>query len=175
MPSVQTFLNSFLSESFVFDTWAKNAASYWSVRDKENVLFQTYRDMKQDPQGIIRRIADLMRVGLTEKELAAVRKKSSFGYMRSVDERFYPGMLTPWSTRQGKMMRKGKAGTSSDLLSPAQQAQIDAYCKDELHRLQSDLPYEEFFGKRNEQKLQPVGQLGGRLSKMNLELTMSGS
>lgn len=62
---------------------------------KNYVLFQTYRDMKQDPQGTIRRIADLMEVGLTEEEFATVRKKRLFGYMRSIDERFYPDMLTP--------------------------------------------------------------------------------
>ena len=41
-------------------------------------------------------------------------------------------------------MRKWTQGGSSELLSPAQQREVDAYCQAELRRLGCDQPYEEF-------------------------------
>jgi len=42
------------------------------------------------------------------------------------------------------MIRTGKQGGSSEMLSPAQQRRIDEYFISELQRLGSDFPYEEF-------------------------------
>jgi hypothetical protein len=41
-------------------------------------------------------------------------------------------------------MRKGTQGGSAELLSPAQQREVDAFCRAELQRLGCDLPYDEF-------------------------------
>ena len=41
------------------------------------------------------------------------------------------------------MMRRGTSGTASELLSPAQRDRIDAFCRETLHRLGSDFPYDE--------------------------------
>jgi hypothetical protein len=44
------------------------------------------------------------------------------------------------------MMRAGKSGGSSELLTPAQQRFIDDWCRTELARLNCDFPYDEAFG-----------------------------
>jgi hypothetical protein len=43
------------------------------------------------------------------------------------------------------MMREGRSGNSKELLTPAQQRRIDAWCAQELERLGSDFPYERIF------------------------------
>jgi len=44
--------------------------------------------------------------------------------------------------------RGGTSGSSSDLLTPAQQKQIDDFCRADLKRLGSDFPYDEVYGTR---------------------------
>ena len=44
---------------------------------------------------------------------------------------------------QGSMMRRGKQGASSELLSAEQQQRIDEHFRAELAELGSDLPYDE--------------------------------
>jgi hypothetical protein len=45
---------------------------------------------------------------------------------------------------EGAMMRNGKEGGASELLTPERQRQIDAHFIAELERLGSDFPYREF-------------------------------
>jgi hypothetical protein len=63
--------------------------------------------------------------------------------MKKIDHKFRPWRLIPWG-KPPAMMRKGAQGGSSELLTPQQQRDIDAYFIAELKRLGSDLPYEEF-------------------------------
>ena len=63
--------------------------------------------------------------------------------MKSIDHKFHMGKMIPWR-EAGAMIRKGRQGGSSELLTPAQQREIDAHFKAELRELGSDFPYDEF-------------------------------
>jgi hypothetical protein len=104
--------------------------------------------MVADPHAAIDRIAELLDVSLSEAALAEVRHKSSFAYMRQHNHAFSTELPTPFDKLLGSppMIRRGIAGQSGELLTQAQQAQIDAHCQAELARLGSDFPYQTFFG-----------------------------
>ena len=55
-----------------------------------NVLLLIYGEMKQNPQAIIKQIADWMGVGLTPAQLEKVVEKSSFAYMKANEDRPEP-------------------------------------------------------------------------------------
>jgi len=143
MPTVSSWLDLFLSPEFPLGSWAQSAASYWAVRDRPNVLFLSYREMSEDPRKTVSRVAEFMDVELDPSAFAEVCERSSFAYMKSIDDRFYPGAPFPLSAIQGSMMRSGKQGSSSELLTSEQQHLVDERCRAELARLGSDLPYEE--------------------------------
>jgi hypothetical protein len=63
--------------------------------------------------------------------------------MKSIDHKFHMGKLIPWR-EPGAMIRRGRQGGSSELITPDQQREIDAHCQAELRALGSDLPYDEF-------------------------------
>jgi len=63
--------------------------------------------------------------------------------MQRIDEKFRVWKIIPWRN-PGSMIRAGRQGGSSELLTRAQQREIDAYCMAELKRLGSDFPYEKF-------------------------------
>lgn len=146
MPSVETWVRHCTSEQSVFHPWHEFTAGYWGWRNRPNVLFLTYEEMQEDPIGIIHRIADLMEVKLTESEIKRVQDLTSFDHMKAIDHKFYPGEVTPFARPGGSMIRSGKVGKSGELLTPEQQARIDAWCKEGLAKLGSDFPYDEYFG-----------------------------
>lgn len=146
MPSVDTWVRHCTSDQSVFHPWHEFTAGYWNWRHRPNVLFLTYEAMQDDPVGTIRRIAELMEVNLTDEEVERVRHLTSFQHMKAIDHKFYPGEVTPFARPGGAMIRSGRKGSSAELLTPAQQAQIDSWCKQGLARIGSTFPYDEYFG-----------------------------
>lgn len=57
--------------------------TWWSVRDRPNVLLLHYGDMKADPTREIARLAAFLRIDLSPDQLAAVVEVSSFDRMRA--------------------------------------------------------------------------------------------
>ena len=144
MPTVDHWVDFFLSPEFFLGTWWAHLDSYWRARDRDNVLFLTYEVMKVDPAGTVRRIADLMSVDLNSQELARVVEQSSFSAMKRIEHRISPPMRAPWA-KGTTAVRKGEKGGSHELLTPAQQSRIDDVCRAELKRLGSDFDYDGAF------------------------------
>lgn len=141
--SVDEFLELFLQNESPYDSWASHAASYWPWRTRSNIAYLNFETMKQDPTSAIVKIASIMGVQLTEAQLQRIILKSDFEYMKANDHKFSPNI--PMFARSGKkkptLLRNGKSGNSHELLTREQQAMIDEFCKNELKRLGSDMPY----------------------------------
>ena len=144
IPPLKTWYRMFVSESFlVGGSWAVNAAGYWAQRNRPNVLVLSFKSMKQDLAGTVRRVAEFLDVRVGDEVIESVCAQAGFAYMKGIDSKFSVWKMTPWSS-QGSMMRKGVQGGSSELLSAEQQRHIDRYFTGELKRLGCDLPYDEF-------------------------------
>ena len=147
MPIRENWLKSYLSENFPISfgvTWAQHVASYWAWRDRPNVLILSFKDMKKDLPGTVRRVAEFMAVDLTPAQFDRVVEKSSFEYMKAIDDHFLPFARNafPWMTTS--MIRSGKEGNSKELITLEEQQRIDAYFMNQLKELGSDFPYAEF-------------------------------
>jgi hypothetical protein len=147
-PSVPNFVEFFLSPNFPFHPWAEFLNEYWRVRDRDNVLFLTYEEMKKDLKEAVRRIAALLQIDLSAEQLEAVVSQSSFDRMKKIEHKFETGMMVPWAKPRGAMIRRGLRGASGELLTPALQQRIDDHCRAELKRLECDFPYDLAFGPR---------------------------
>jgi hypothetical protein len=146
MPSVEGWLDAFLSPDTALGSWAQHVACFWRIRKEPNVLFMTYEGMRTDLPGAVDKIAALLGVALTAEERAAVIERSSFAHMKSIGSKFdAPG--APWASSAGAMMRKGESGASGEMLSAEQQQRIDDYWQAELTALGCDFPYAEAFGR----------------------------
>jgi hypothetical protein len=144
MPSVAAWLDIFLSPDIALGSWAAHLQSYWSVRDRANVLFLTYEQMRADLPGAVDKISKLMGVELAATERAAVIERASFDYMKKNGDKFDPSGA-PWASTRGSMIRRGEHGASGELISAADQRRIDDYWRAELSKLGSDFPYDEAF------------------------------
>jgi Sulfotransferase domain len=142
--SVDDLFRIFMTENFpIGGSWAVNTAGYWAQRHRPNVMIVSFKSMKHDLRGTVRKVADFLGVNASEGLIDLVCEKSSFDYMKRIDDKFRTWKMLPWKT-EAAMIRAGKQGGSSELLSREQQRQIDAFFMAELKRLGSDFPYEQF-------------------------------
>ena len=142
--SVETWLQLFLSAGFpMWGSWAVNTAGYWAERHRPNVLIMSFKSMKRDLKGAVRRVAGLLDVKASDDIIDRVCEKSSLQYMKGIESKFEMWNMIPW-IHSGPMIRKGAQGGSSELLSIEQQRRVDDVFIAELKRLGSDFPYEEF-------------------------------
>jgi hypothetical protein len=134
------------SNPFLFGDWAVHTASWWEVRNEPNIWLLTYKDLKNDPAGIIQKAAEFMSVDLTLAQMEQTKEKSSFEWMKAHETRFSPPMLPKlFNKKRPLMMRSGKSGNSGELLSREQQAAVDEHFYARLKELCSDFPYQENF------------------------------
>ena len=145
MPSVNTWLELYLSSDFLLGSWAEHLASLWEQRERENMHLVSYHDMKKQPDKAVTDIANFLKVDLTEQESRQVIQLSSFEHMKATDKQFHPGPGAPFAPASGNIIRKGKSGNSSEILTLEQQQRIDNYMKQQLKQLGCDFPYDELF------------------------------
>ncbi|HEX2621028.1 MAG TPA: sulfotransferase domain-containing protein, partial [Phototrophicaceae bacterium] len=134
-PSVSSWLDNFLSPDFQQGgPWGKYVAEYWAQRHKPNVLILSYKTMKKDLPGTVDQIAKFMGVELSPDEFKSICEQSTFQYMKSIDHKFSPGIIVPWRMKSTQIMRSGKHGGSSELLTVEQQKRIDAHFQAEFKK-----------------------------------------
>jgi hypothetical protein len=144
MPSVDTWLELYLSQQFPLGgSWAVNAAGYWAERHRPNVLVVSFKSMKRDLRGTVVKVAEFLNISAPDALIDEVCRLASFDYMKRNDHKFWIGQLVPWR-KPGSMIRKGAERSSSELLSPERQREVDAHFIAELKQLGSDFPYPEF-------------------------------
>ena len=121
MPSVSAFYRAFLEGKSLTGSWAANAADYWAQRHRPNVLVVSFATMKQDLEATVRRVAEFLDIQVSDDVLREVCRKSSFDYMKSIDERFATYRGAPWRNKTF-MLRCGKQGGRRFLLHPSSNA-----------------------------------------------------
>ena len=144
MPTVDTWFELFLSPQFPLGgSWAVNTAGYWAQRNRPNVLIASFKEMKRDLRGMVLKVAKFLNISVPDAVIDEVCRQSSFHYMKAIDKKFAMGKMIAWR-EPGVMIRAGKQGGSSEMLSLERQRQIDRHFIAELKRLGSDFPYAEF-------------------------------
>lgn len=71
----------------------KHFVSWWRHRQDEDVLYLVYEHMKQDPEGVIQRIADFAGIELDDELLAITLDHTSLDFMKAHKDRFDDAML----------------------------------------------------------------------------------
>jgi len=131
----------------LIESWSIHAASFWDWRDRPNVLVLNFREVKREPERSIERVAAIMGVKLTESQRSKVIERAGIDYMKAHESQFAPPQaLFSDKSKPTLMIRRGASGGSEELLSQAQQAEIDRLCQAHLGKIGSDFPYAEEFG-----------------------------
>lgn len=140
---LDAWTEAFIAGEIPYGMWAEHVASFWSWRERHNVLIVTFDEMKRNLEKVAQDVAALMQVQLSEAELAMVVEKSSFAYMKAAEAKFEPP--TPMVNDGVTLLRKGQTGEAAEHLTPEQLATVDRAMKAQLQQFGSDFPYDEYF------------------------------
>ena len=145
MPSVDFWFKLFVEERFPLGgSWVKNTAGYWAaVQQHPNVMLNSFKEMKRDLRGTVENVAKFLAIDVPAEVIDRVTEKSSFSYMKQIDQKFAMFQMIPWG-QPNVMIREGKQGGSGALITPAQQREIDTRFQERLRQMGSDFPYGEF-------------------------------
>ncbi|MBM4188578.1 MAG: sulfotransferase domain-containing protein [Gemmatimonadetes bacterium] len=122
-------------------TWPDHVRGWWDLaRQRPNVLFVYFEDMKKDLGAVARQVADFLGVrSLSEPELARVIEKCSFKYMQEHQDMFEmhpPHVLQT----NAALFVKGSADRHQDVPVDVRR-RIGAWCVDAMR--DSDFPLAE--------------------------------
>jgi aryl sulfotransferase len=106
-------------------------ATWWTARQRPNVLLVHYADLKADPSGEIGRLSDFLGLSPTAGELAEVVRVTSFDFMRreAIDKEAAAGGPDDGGMFAGgaaAFIYKGTNGRWRDLLTDDELAQYEA-------------------------------------------------
>lgn len=90
-------------------------AQWWPLRDRPNVLFLHFADLKRDHEGSIRKIAEFLGFTPTAEQWPTILECTSFAWMKQHQRKFDAPTITEvpfW--RSGGMIRKGEVGRARE-------------------------------------------------------------
>ncbi len=108
--------------------WSHLAAaeSWWRFRELPNILLLHYADMKRDPAGSIRRIADFLEIDLDPQRLAQGVDATSLGNMRQRGEVYVPSAGGAFKNGIETFLHKGANRQWEGVISAEDLALYDA-------------------------------------------------
>ena len=116
---------SFFEDWLTFGSWYRNVGGWWPERNRHNLLWLRYEDMKHDLPGAIDSIIDFLGWEVDHAGREAAVEYSSFDWMKSNAEKFTRQLSSNVPVfKPGTFIRKGAIGGYKERLTKAQEERI---------------------------------------------------
>jgi aryl sulfotransferase len=84
--------------------------SYWAERQRSNLLFVHYNDLKEDLAGEMQRIADFLEIETLPERMPALVEAASFEAMKKNGESLFSGLTQIFDRGADRFINQGKSG-----------------------------------------------------------------
>ena len=129
-PNREGLLDWFCSEDMWWGPWPDHAEGWWQWRDRENVLFLHYEEMKQDLAATVLQVSDFLSLDLDESERASVSERSGYQWMKDREDWFEMHPPNLFSTA-GAFFNSGARDRYKDA-SEQETERIHGFCRQRL-------------------------------------------
>lgn len=115
-----------------FWSFSENIRTWWDARHQPNVMLLHFADLKADPEGWMRRIAEFLEADVKEADWPAIHEYCSFAWMKDNADRLMPitGMI--FDSGGKGFINKGTNNRWRDVLSADDCAKFDAVMRERL-------------------------------------------
>lgn len=122
---------TFAWESDGWPYWShlSNVQSWWNYRHLPNIQLFHYRDMLEDTEREVRRMAEYLEIDVPEQAWAGIINAVSFNEMKRQGELYAPGGGQFWKGGAQTFLHKGTNNRWRDVLSDEELALYDTACK----------------------------------------------
>jgi aryl sulfotransferase len=128
----QYFLDWLMLDGFPFWSFWDNVRGWWAIRDLPNLLLVHFADLKGDPEGQIRRIADFLDVPIYPERWPAIVEHCSFAWMKRHADLTAPLGGGLWNGGASTFIHRGTNGRWRDVLTADDVARYEAKAEREL-------------------------------------------
>jgi aryl sulfotransferase len=113
------FLDWLERDGYPLWSFWENIRTWWNIRHLPNVMLLHFADLKADPAGKIRELAEFLDIAVADDAWPRILEHCSFDYMKRNADKSAPlgGML--WEGGAGRFINKGTNGRWRDLLTDA--------------------------------------------------------
>jgi len=130
--TLDQFVEQFVTDNVFCSPFWTHLKEFWDIRDRKDVLFLKYEDMKQDLPSIIRETATFLGKEMTGDQVDALAEHLSFENMKNnpaVNQLELIENLKKIHKREysTQFIRKGKVGSWKEELSPEMNAKLDEW------------------------------------------------
>ncbi|XP_072286800.1 sulfotransferase 1C4-like isoform X2 [Pyxicephalus adspersus] len=114
----EDYVRRFMKGDVGWGSWYDHVKGFWEAKDKHNILYVFFEDIKKNPSREIQRVAKFLGKELSEDLLKKIAKLSSFEYMKTnpmANFSEFPKEILDQSEKG--FMRKGKVGDWKSLFT----------------------------------------------------------
>ena len=115
-----TFFECFMAGRVSNGRWYDHMVDWTKHKNKDNILFVTYEDFKDDPQTMIYKLAKFIGKPITEDQCRRIADIVSFQSMKN-----HPKMSLKHERLKGDFLRKGVVGDWQNYFTPDQESRIN--------------------------------------------------
>eukprot|EP01095_Lingulamoeba_sp_RSL-Kostka_P017534 TRINITY_DN917_c0_g2_i1.p1 TRINITY_DN917_c0_g2~~TRINITY_DN917_c0_g2_i1.p1 ORF type:complete len:192 (+),score=51.64 TRINITY_DN917_c0_g2_i1:188-763(+) len=120
----EDFFERFITGNVMYGKWADHILSWWKVKERDNVLFLFYEDMKNDIRTEIKKIIDFLGIEVTDERIDHVIQRTTFNSMKN-DPKTNQTDYKARNLDKPKFMRKGEIGDWVNYFTDEQNERFD--------------------------------------------------
>ncbi|XP_010892610.1 sulfotransferase family cytosolic 1B member 1 [Esox lucius] len=135
-----SYIRKFMNGELAWGSWYHHVKAYWNEREKKNILYLFYEDMKENPRREVERIMHYLDLSLCDDVISRIVELTSFNSMKEDPMANYTLMPTAiFDQSISPFMRKGVVGDWTNYFSPAQNQLFDEDYKRQMKDV--DIPF----------------------------------
>lgn len=120
------YIHKFMRGDLGWGSWYDHVKGYWEKREKKNILYLFYEDMKENPRREVERIMRYLDLSLSDEVITRIVELTSFKKMKEnpmanyscIPDNVFDQSISPF-------MRKGEVGDWTNHFTPEQSKMFD--------------------------------------------------
>ncbi|XP_077595836.1 sulfotransferase 1C2 [Stigmatopora nigra] len=120
------YIHKFMRGELSWGSWYDHVKGYWEEREKRNILYLFYEDMKENPKREVERIMRYLDLSLSDDVIRRIVELTTFKNMKEnpmANYTFIP--MVVFDQNISNFMRKGEVGDWKNHFTPQQSAEFD--------------------------------------------------
>ncbi|XP_006815272.1 sulfotransferase 1C3-like [Saccoglossus kowalevskii] len=130
--SFQDILDDFMSGQTIQGEWPAHVTHWWIKKEKDNVLFLKYEDMKKDLEETVRAVCAFLGKTLTSELIQRISDECTFEAMKKRKVKDHLCKIFGIDPSLSPFIRKGKVGGWKDHFTVAQNEVFDKWYHEAL-------------------------------------------